>query len=91
MYYWDFDLTFASIPYLGMIRTGLPVEALFLNANGQQNGLMSCTTGNSPVEANCIGSDSDLDFDLLEPGTLALLGLGLIGLAMGRRGNSVRE
>lgn len=77
---WAFNVTFTSPVTEALFNadnTGNPIRMWFLDDTGRGAGLMSCVTGNT--DGQCGGGS------VPEPGTLALLGLGLLGIAGVRR------
>jgi hypothetical protein len=77
-YSWTFLATFSSplAADFNATNTGNPIRMWFVDSRGNNRGLMSCVTGNANGECGT---------SVPEPGTLALIGLGLLGIGAARR------
>jgi len=77
-YSWVFlvEYTNALPSNFNAINSDNPIRMWFVDSRGRNRGLMSCVTGNA---------DGQCGTAVSEPGTLALLGLGLLGIGAARR------
>jgi hypothetical protein len=77
-YAWTFNVTFdKALAEADMDSTGNALRARFADSTGRFDDLMSCQAGRT--YERCTRNEVPV------PGTLGLLGLGLIGLGMARR------
>jgi hypothetical protein len=85
---WIFEAKFAEGLLPSLDTTGDSIKMRFVDFFGKQRGLLSCTLSSNPGDG--CSSTTTTTTRVPEPSTIALLGLGLIGIAVGMRRRAVQ-